>query len=101
MKDTELIRSKGSGLLQLLIPFITWSIVNVSADVNDFHLISLDTIRVSREEVCLPNFAAYCLDSSPQFGRKIFSPFLAVGWKPSFSQLVHNLLMISVPVGVL
>ena len=41
-------------LLQLLIPLVTWSVVNVSAEVNDFRLISLDTSRVSREEVCLP-----------------------------------------------
>ena len=43
-------------LLQLLIPLVTWPVVNVSADVNDFRLISLDTSRVSREEVCLPSF---------------------------------------------
>ena len=43
-------------LVQLLIPFITWSVVNVSVDVNDFRLISLNTIRASREEVCLPSF---------------------------------------------
>ena len=42
--------------LQLLIPFVTWSVVNVSADVNAFCLISLDAILVSREEVCLPSF---------------------------------------------
>ena len=42
--------------LQLLIPLVTWSVVNVSADVNN--LISLDTSRVSREEVCLPSFDA-------------------------------------------
>ena len=40
MKDTEVITSKGS----------------VAADVNAFRLIYLDTIRVSREEVCLPSF---------------------------------------------
>ena len=43
-------------LLQLLIPQITWSVVNVTADINDFRFISLDTSRVSREEVCLPSF---------------------------------------------
>ena len=37
---------------QLLIHFITWSVVNVSADVNYFRLIYLDTIRVSLEEMC-------------------------------------------------
>ena len=40
-------------LLQLFIPLVTWSVVNVTAEVNDFRLISLDTKRVSREEVCL------------------------------------------------
>ena len=43
-------------LLQLPIPLVTWSVVNVSADVNDFSLISLETSLVSREEVCLPSF---------------------------------------------
>ena len=42
-------------LLQLLIPLVTWSVVNVSADVNDVRLISLYTSRVSREEVCQPS----------------------------------------------
>ena len=43
-------------LLQLLIPLVTWSVVNVTTEVKDFRLISLDTNRVSREEVCLPSF---------------------------------------------
>ena len=43
-------------LLQLLIPVITWSVVNVTADINDFRLIYLDTSRVSREEVYLPSY---------------------------------------------
>ena len=30
-------------LLQLLIPFVTWSVVNATAEVKDFRLISLDT----------------------------------------------------------
>ena len=47
---------KARVLLQLLIPQVTWSVVNVTADVKDFRLISLDTNRVSREEVCLPSF---------------------------------------------
>ena len=82
-------------LLQLLIPLVTWSVVNVTAEVNDFHLISLDPNRVSREEVCELSveivadllwggylrvvksdcfvlslgrqFAIHCLDSFPQF----------------------------------
>ena len=43
-------------LLQLLNPLVTWSVVNVTAEVNDFRLISHDTNRVSREEVCLRKF---------------------------------------------
>ena len=43
-------------LLQLLIPLVTLSVVNVTAEVNDFRLISLDTNRVSRVDVCLPSF---------------------------------------------
>ena len=35
-------------LLQLFIPLITWSVINVTAEVNNFCLISLDTNRVSR-----------------------------------------------------
>ena len=56
MKDTELIRAKSFGIAAVLIPLITWSVVNVIADINDFRFISLDTIRVSRGEVCLPSF---------------------------------------------
>ena len=41
---------------QVLIPLVTWSVVNVTAEVNDFRLISLDTNRFSRQEVCLPSF---------------------------------------------
>ena len=47
---------KARVLLQLLIPFVTWSVVNVTTEVKYFRLISLDTDRVSREEVCLPSF---------------------------------------------
>ena len=43
-------------LLQLLIPLVTWSVVHVTAEVKDSRLISLDTNRVSREEVCLTSF---------------------------------------------
>ena len=57
MKDTELLRSKVSiVLLQLRIPLVTWSVMNGIADVNEFRLISLDTSRVFREEVCLTSF---------------------------------------------
>ena len=42
---------KARVLLQLLIPLVTWSVVNVTTEVKDFRLISLYTNRVSREEV--------------------------------------------------
>ena len=47
---------KARVLLQLLIPLVTWSVMKVTAEVNDFRLISLDTIRVSRKDACLPSF---------------------------------------------
>ena len=47
---------KSRVLMQLLIPLVTWSVVHVTAEVNDFHSISLDTNRVSQEEVCLSSF---------------------------------------------
>ena len=37
-------------LLQLLVPFVTWSVVNVTAEVKDFRFIFLDTNRVFQEE---------------------------------------------------
>ena len=47
---------KARVLLKLLIPLVTWPVGNVTAEVKDFRLISLDTNQVSREEVCLPSF---------------------------------------------
>ena len=55
-KMLSLSGPKARVLLQLLIPLVTWSVVNVTAEVKDFRLISLDTNRVSREEVCVPSF---------------------------------------------
>ena len=55
-KMLSLSGPKALVLLQLLIPLVTWSVVNVTAEVKDFRLIALDTNRVSREEVCLPSF---------------------------------------------
>ena len=34
---------KARVLMQLLIPLVTWSVVNVTAEIKDFRLISLDT----------------------------------------------------------
>ena len=55
-KMLSLSGPKARVLLQLLIPLLTGSVENVTADVNDFRLISLDTNRVSREEMCLRSF---------------------------------------------
>ena len=59
-KMLSLSGPKAREFLQLLIPLVTWSVVNVTAEVNEFRLTSLDTNRVShlREEGCLPNFEA-------------------------------------------
>ena len=42
--------------LQLLIAYITRSVVNVRTNSNGFLLVSLVTTLVSLEEVCLPSF---------------------------------------------
>ena len=55
-KMLSLSGPKARVLLQQLIPLVTWSVVNVTAEVKDFRLISLDTNRVFQEEVCLPSF---------------------------------------------
>ena len=52
MKHSELIRAKSFSIFFL----VTWFDVNVTHDINDFRFISLDTSRVTREEVCLPCF---------------------------------------------
>ena len=52
----SLLGPKALVFLQLLIPVITWFVVKVTVDINDFRFISLDTSWVSREEVCLPSF---------------------------------------------
>ena len=40
-------------LMQLIIPLLTWSVVNVTADINYF---SLDTSQISWGDVCLSSF---------------------------------------------
>ena len=55
-KKLSLSGSKAQVLLQLLIHLVTWSVVNATAEVNDFRQMSLDTNRVFREEVYLPSF---------------------------------------------
>ena len=56
MKDTELIRAKSFSSALVAYSFRNLAVVNVTADINDFRFISIDTSRVSREEVCLPSF---------------------------------------------
>ena len=55
-KMLSLSDPKAGVLLQLLIPLVTGYVVNVTAEVKYFRLISLDTNWVSRQEVCLPSF---------------------------------------------
>ena len=55
-KMLSLCGPKDRMLLQLLVRYVTWSIVNDIADVTDIRLISLDTNQVSREDVCLLSF---------------------------------------------
>ena len=59
MKDTD---PKMLVLLQFLISLITWSVVTVTVDINDFFFISLDTSRVSSFDVvnCLLKLLAIC-----------------------------------------
>ena len=46
-KMLSLSGPKARVLLQLLIPLVTWSVVNVTAEFNDFRLISLPGRSVS------------------------------------------------------
>ena len=43
MKDTESFSSKDSGVAAVTYSFSNLSVVNVTADINAFRLISLDT----------------------------------------------------------
>ena len=72
--------------LQLLIAFITRSVVNVRTISNGFLLVSLATTLVSLEEVCLPSFevlncwlnlVASCLDDENEIPLKVIASFSA------------------------
>ena len=52
-KILSLSGPKARVLLHILIPLVTWSVVNVTADVKDFRLISLDIIIKSPEKKCV------------------------------------------------
>ena len=70
--------------IQLLIAFITKSVVNVRTISNGFLLVSLVTTLVSLEEVCLPSFevlncwlnlVARCLDDEKEIPFKVIASF--------------------------
>ena len=86
MEDAEFVRAKALLFLQLLIALLTRSVVNVCAISKDFVFVSLVTIRVSLEEVCLPRFdvwncwlnlAASCLDDENALPLKVIPSFFA------------------------
>ena len=85
-KMLSLSRPKALLFLQLLIAFITSSVVNVCTISNGFLLVSLVTTLVSLEEVCLPSFevlncwlnlVASCLDDDNEIPLKVIASFSA------------------------
>ena len=96
--------------LQLLIAFITRSVVNVRTISNGFLLVSLVTTLVSLEEVCLPSFevlncwlnlVASCLDDENEFPLKVIASFsasrFAINSFNSSPQLGHVCLLVLFP----
>ena len=92
--------------LQLLIAFITRSVVNVHTIFNGFLLVSLVTTLVSLEEVCLPSFevlycwlnlVASCLDDENEIPLKVIASFSASRFAlPSIPLIVLHSLVRSV-----
>ena len=92
--------------LQLLIAFITKSVVNVCTISNSFLLVSLITTLVSLEEVCLPSFevlncwlnlVASCLDDENEIPLKVIASFSASRFAlPSIPLIVLHSLVTSV-----
>ena len=89
--------------LQLLIAFITRSVVNVRAIFNGFLLVSLATTRVSLEEVCLPSFevlscwlnlVASCLDDEHEIPLKVIASFSTINSFNSSPQLGQVCLLV-------
>ena len=91
---------------QLLIAFITRSVVNVRTISNGFLLVSLVTTLVSLEEVCLPSFevlncwlnlVASCLDDENEIPLKVIASFSASRFAlPSIPLIVLHSLVTSV-----
>ena len=88
--------------LQLLINFITRSVVNVRHVSNDFLLDSLITTLVPLEEVCLPSFEllnlmASCLDDENEIPLTVIASFSASRFAlPSIRLIVLHSLVTSV-----
>ena len=88
--------------LQLLIAFITRSVVNVCTISNGFLLVSLVTTLVSLEEVCLPSFevlnlVASCLDDENEIPLKVIASCSASRFAlPSIPLIVLHSLVTSV-----
>ena len=92
--------------LQLLIAFITRSVVNVHIIPNGFLLVSLVTTLVSLEEVCLPSFevlncwlnlVASCLDDENEIPLKVIASFSASRFAlPSIPLIVLHSLVTSI-----
>ena len=92
--------------LQLLIAFITRSVVNVRTISNGFFLVSLVTTLVSLDEVCLPSFevlncwlnlVASCLDDENEIPLKVIASFSASRFAlPSIPLIVLHSLVTSV-----
>ena len=92
--------------LQLLIVFISRSVVNVHTISNGFLLVSLVTTLVSLEEVCLPSFevlncwlnlVASCLDDENEIPLKVIASFSASRFAlPSIPLIVLHSLVRSV-----
>ena len=91
--------------LQILIAFITRSVVNVRTISNGFLLVCLITTLVSLEEVCLPSFVlnywlnlvASCLDDENEIPLKVIASFSASRFAlPSIPLIVLHSLVRSV-----
>ena len=90
-KMLSLSGPKAFVLLQLLMARVTRSVVNVTVVSLGFRRTSLDTNRVSREELCLPSFdvANYLLNRlAICFGESTWEPLMVMA---SFSAVCFNL----------
>ena len=106
MEDAEFVGAKALLFLQLLIAFITRSVVNVRTISNGFLLVSLVTTLVSLEEVCLSSFevlncwlnlVASCLDDENEIPLKVIASFSATRFGlPSIPLIVLHSLVTSV-----